>query len=132
MSKLNPISGFKWMDPKEFDFCSKGCVLEADLEYPKELQELHNNYSLAPDKIKIKREILSDYQLKIAELHNVPIGNAKKFVPNFFEKGKYVLHFQNLQLYIRLGLKLKSIHHVLEFHQSEWLKPCIEFNTKKV
>ena len=45
VSKLHPISGFKWMDPKEFDLnkcnsnSSKGCVLEADLEYPKELQE---------------------------------------------------------------------------------------------
>ena len=41
---------------KEFDLTkytgnsSKGYVLEVDLEYPKELQELHNNYPLAPDK----------------------------------------------------------------------------------
>ena len=98
----------------------------------KRVTRIHNDYSLAPDKIKIKREILSDYQLKIADLHNVPIGNAKKFVLNFLEKGKYVLHYENLRLYLRLGLKLKSIHHILEFHQSEWLKPCIEFNTKKV
>ena len=28
---------------------SKGCVLEVDLEYPKELPELHNDYPLAPD-----------------------------------------------------------------------------------
>ena len=44
---------------------SKGCVLEIDLEYPKELRELQNDYPLAPDKIEIKREMLSDYQLKI-------------------------------------------------------------------
>ena len=42
---------------------SKGCVLEVDLEYPKELRELHNDYPLAPDKLEIKREILSDYLL---------------------------------------------------------------------
>ena len=28
---------------------------------------------------------------------------------NFFEKGKYVLHYENLRLYLRLGLKLKSV-----------------------
>ena len=39
---------------------SKGCVLEVDLEYPEELKELHNIYPLAPDKIEIKRELLSD------------------------------------------------------------------------
>ena len=40
-----------------------GCVLEGDLKYPKELSELHNDYPLAPDKIEIKKEILSNYQL---------------------------------------------------------------------
>ena len=56
----------------------KGCVLEVDLEYPKELRELHNDFPLTPDKIEIKREILYEYQLKIADLYNIPIGNVKK------------------------------------------------------
>ena len=78
---------------------TKGCVLEDDLEHPKELRELHNDYLLAPDKIKIKREMLSEYQLKIADLYNIPIGNF------FFDKEKYVLHYENLKIYLRLGLK---------------------------
>ena len=57
---------------------SKGCVLEVDLEYPKELRELGNDHPLATDKIKIKREMLSAYQLKIADLYNIPITNIKK------------------------------------------------------
>ena len=57
MSKFLPVSGFKWIDPKEFDLnkytsdSSKGCVFEVDLEYPKELRELPNDYRLAPDKM---------------------------------------------------------------------------------
>ena len=45
MSTFLPTSGFKWIDPKEFELnkytsnSSKGCVLEVDLEYPKELME---------------------------------------------------------------------------------------------
>ena len=39
----------------------KGCVIEVGLEYPKELQELNNDYPLAPDKTEIKKEILPDY-----------------------------------------------------------------------
>ena len=31
---------------------SKVCIIEVDLEYPKELRELHNDYPLAPEKIK--------------------------------------------------------------------------------
>ena len=75
--------------------------------------------------------MLSEYQLKIADLYNIPIGNIKNLVPNFFDKEKYMLHYENLQLYLRLGLKLKKIHRVLEFNQSQWLKPYIEFNKQK-
>ena len=67
----------------------KGCVLEVDLEYPKELRELHNDFPLTPDKIEIKREMLSEYQLKIADLYNIPIGNVKKLLPNFIDKESY-------------------------------------------
>ena len=52
-------------------------------------------------------------------------------MPNFFDVKKYVIHYKNLQLYMRLGLKLKKIHRILEFNQSQWLKPYIEFNTQK-
>ena len=110
---------------------SKGCVLEVDLEYRKELRELHNDYPLAPDKIEINREMLSENQSKIADLYNIPIGNVNKLASNFFDKEKYVLHYENLQLYLRLGLKLKKIHRLSEFSQSQWLKPYIEFNTQK-
>ena len=123
MSKFLPISGFKQIDPQEFnlneytDNSSRGCVLEVNLENPKELQELHNDYPLALDKIKIKREMLSKYQLKIADLQNIPIGNVEKLLPNFFDK-ENVLDDESLQLYLRLGLKLKKVYRVLEFNQS--------------
>ena len=110
---------------------SKGCVLEVHLEYPKELREQHYDYPLALDKIEIKRGMLSEYQLTIDGLQNIPIGNVEKLVPNFFDKEKFMLHYENLQLYWRLGLKLKKIHRILEFNQSLWLKPYIEFNTQK-
>ena len=63
MSRFLSTSGFKWIDPKKFDlnkytnYSSKGCVSEVDLEYLKELHELHNDYPSALDKIEIKREI---------------------------------------------------------------------------
>ena len=50
---------------------------------------------------------------------------------NFFDKEKYVIHYENLKRYLRLGLKLKKIHHVLEFSYSQWLKQFVEFNTQK-
>ena len=113
LSKFLSTSGFTWIDLKEFGLkkdtsnSSKGCVLEADLKYSKELQELCNDYPLAPGKIEIKLEMLSDYQLKIDDFYNIPIDNVKKLVPNFFDKEKYVVHYENLNLYLGLGLKLK-------------------------
>ena len=93
MSKFFPTSGFKWVDPKEFGLnkYTNNCVFEIDLKYFKELRELHNDNSLAPDKVEIKSEILSEYQLKIADIYNIPIGNVKKLVPNFFGKKNYVI-----------------------------------------
>ena len=52
-------------------------------------------------------------------------------MPNLFDKEKHVIHHENLKPYLRLGLKLKKIHRILEFNQSQWLKPCMEFNTQK-
>ena len=64
----------------------------------------------------MKKEILFNYQLKIADFYNIPIGNVKKLVRNFFDKEKYVLHQENLQFYLRLGLKSKKYtthYHIL-------------------
>ena len=83
---------------------------------------MHNGYPLAADKIEIKEKNFSSYQLKIADLYNIPIGNVKKLVPYFFYKKKYMLHYQNLQLFLRLVLKLKK-YVVLEFNQTQWIKP---------
>ena len=107
MSKFLPRTSFKWIDPKKFDLnkytsnSSKGCVLEVDLEYPIELRELHNDYPLAPDEIVIEKEILSDYQLKIADLYNIVISSVK-LMPKCFDTEKYVIHNENFQLYLRL------------------------------
>ena len=46
--------------------------------------------------------MLSDNQLKNAGHYNIPIGNVKKLVPNFFDKEKYVIYYENLKLNLRL------------------------------
>ena len=62
MSQYLPYSGFKWLNQKEIsDFClnsisensSISYILEVDLEYPSELHDLHSEYHLAPEKLKI-------------------------------------------------------------------------------
>ena len=41
--------------------------------------------------------------------YKIPIGNVKKLVRNLFDEEKYVFHYENLQLYLRLELKLKKL-----------------------
>ena len=38
--------------------------------------------------------MLSSYQLKSGYLFNIPIGNVKELMPNFFDQEKYVLHYE--------------------------------------
>ena len=59
-----------------------------------------------------------------------PLETLKKLIPNFFDKEKYVIHYENLKLYLRQGLKQK-IHRALGWKQLQWLKPDIKFNTQK-
>ena len=50
MSKPLPTHGFKWMKRSELETWElHSCILEVDLEYPKELHDLHNDYPLAPE-----------------------------------------------------------------------------------
>ena len=42
--------------------------------------------------------MLSKYQLMRADFYNIPIGTGKKLVLNFFNKEKYVFHYENMQL----------------------------------
>ena len=61
-------------------------VLEFDREYPKDLLKLHNGYPVAPDNIKVKKEMLSNYQLEVADFYYILIGYVKKWLPDILIK----------------------------------------------
>ena len=101
MRQYLPISNFKWVknihkiEQKLMNIknnSSTGYALEVNLECPKILHDIHNDYPLAPEKINIPKEWLSKYCLKIVSVHNITTGTVKKFVPILMSKNNYVIH----------------------------------------
>ena len=111
---------------------NKGYILEVDLEYPESLHDLHNDFPLAPEKLKISFNDLSPFAQKLCSQLNLKSNlNTSKLIPNLNNKDNYVLYYKNLQLYLKLGLKLKKVHKILQFDEKPIMKEYIEFNSKK-
>ncbi|XP_022784290.1 uncharacterized protein LOC111324887 [Stylophora pistillata] len=112
MCKPLPVRGFKWVSQAEIGDWRASvrnipCILEVDLEYPKELHD----YPLAPERIMISS------------------NKVENFLPNLNEKKKYIIPHQNLKQCLELGLRLKKIYRGIKFEEEPWLKSYIELNT---
>ena len=138
MSQALPTGGFRWVED-----CGElaqsiadlpadgpeGHILEVDLEYPQELHDEHNSYPLAPERMAVQKEWMSDYQNGLLGVGVAPT-EVEKLVPNLRDKERYVLHYRNLLLYLSLGMRLTKVHRALRFEQSAWMEPYIRMNTE--
>ena len=116
MSEPLPPGGFKWVDvkPEEVYELSKkenyGYILKVDVRYPKEIHDSHNDLPFMCEKMKI--------------------DGVEKLTPNLYDKRKYLIHIRALIQVLDHGLILEKVHRVIEFEQSAWMKPYIDFNTQ--
>ena len=139
ISEYLPYGRFKWVKTtnetvnrilNKKDNSLHGYFLEVDVDYPENLHSFHKGYSTAPEKMK-KDQVLSPYCLEIKKEHDIKTGDINKLTPNLMSKKNYVVHYRNLKYYLSQGLILKKVHRILEFKQSAWMKPYIDFNTQK-
>ena len=72
MNEYLPYVGFEWLENiDKFDEMSIndkspiGYFLEVEIEYLEELQELHNDFPLAPEKLTVSSDMLSKYCKKL-------------------------------------------------------------------
>jgi len=65
----------------------------------------------------------------MADLGLEPL-NTEKLVLTLEDKNNYVVHYKNLQFYLRQGMRLKKVHRVIEFDQEPWMEPYIRMNTE--
>ena len=66
---------------------------------------------------------LSEYQKRLMEDLELKLPNSKKLLLTLHDKKNYVVHYRNLQFYLKQGIKLKLVHRVLEFEQECWMEP---------
>lgn len=128
MSQRLPIGEYEWLSESEIeknfnskesildlkDDSDKGYVFEVDLHYPDYLHEKHNDFPFCPEKRGISGITKND-----------------KLLLTFYDKEKYVIHYQMLKEALKHGLELKKVHRVLQFKQCAWMKPYIDLNTEQ-
>ena len=138
MSQPLPTGGFQWVEDCDrladsvknlLADGAEGYIFEVDLEYPQGLHDEHNAYPLAPERMVVQKEWMSDYQQELLGVGVAPT-EVEKLVPNLRDKERYVLHYRNLQLYLSLGMHVKKVHRALRFEQSPWMEPYIRMNTE--
>ena len=121
MSQKITVDNFNWIEKddisnfnenflKNYDENSdKGYILEADVEYPKNLYKLHSDLPFFPERMKINK--------------------CSKLTCTVQNKENYVIHIRALKKALNNGLILKKVHRVIQFNQEAWLKLYIDMNT---
>ena len=92
-----------------------GYFLEVDLEYPEYLFDSLKDYSLLPEKAKIKEKLLSPYCLEIKNEHDINVGNVNELTTNLMIKKNYVVQLRNLKCHLSKRLIFKKVYKYLEF-----------------
>ena len=120
MSQKLPVNGFTWVEKlsrfnerfiKNYNENSDiGYFLEVDIDYPKELFNLHKDLPFLPERKKVNK--------------------VEKLICSVEDKEKYVVHIRALKQALNHGLIIKKVHIVIKFNQRAWLRPCIGMNTK--
>ena len=117
------------------EYSNKGCILDVDVEYPKECHDKHTDYPLAPEIISVSADMLSDCQKethKEYHFNNAPKDRkTNQLILHVMDKQNYVLHTDILKFYLKKGIIIQKINRVIEFRHRQWLKPWIDFTTEK-
>ena len=122
MSQKLPVKGLKWVKQKTLskfnehfikkydEHSSKGYFLEVDIDYSKELFNIHKDLPFLPERKKVEK--------------------VEKLIWSIEDKKKYVIHIIALKQALNRGLKLKKVHRIIQFKQKVRLKAYIDMNTE--
>jgi hypothetical protein len=112
-----------------------GYFFDVDLEIPRELHDLTDDFPLCPEQQKITEEMISPAFKRMIEVEDPTIKERKpyktsveKLVHTFHPKSSYKVHYLLLQFYLAMGVRLLRINKVVQFNQQPWLKSFVEKN----
>lgn len=139
MCQSLPYKEFVFIDPTSFDMegylaskpdgrNSYGFLFEVDLDYPSELHDLHRDLPLAPERMIIEDEMLTDWQREQIERFGGRGAKTTKLVCTLNDKKNYIVHGEVLAFYVDAGMVLRKVHRVLRFKQAPIMRSFVEFN----
>ena len=115
--------------------CEKNHIFLLFQSYPEELQTRGDHFEnpLAPYETVITYEDLSDEAKKILIKNGVTTKSysQKKLISDFRKRTDYVTHIENLQFYLRHGLKLEKVTEIISFDQSRFARKFVKETTLK-
>ena len=82
--------------------------------------------------VTVGKNWLSPYNEELVNnLDGRRFSKTEKLVPHLGPRKDYVIHYQELQYYVKLGMIVDEVSEILSFDQTNWLAPYIALNTEK-
>ena len=114
-------------DEKKISF-----IFEVDLEYPLELHDRDDDYSLAPEVMSIEPEITAEKEHNLrAHYFVAACPFSRKLICSFLSKKLCVMLGQLLRFYLDRGMRLVKVHSAIRFNSSPYVAGYIANNTEK-
>ena len=123
MSQKLPVYGFKWVEKSRLSRFNERFIkqynensdiryfLEVDIDYPKDLFNLHKDFPFLPERKKVNK--------------------CEKRICSKEEQRKICCSYKSFKTNIKSWINTKKVHRVIKFNQRAWLKPYVNMNTKR-
>ena len=110
----------------------KGYFLNIKAHFPLKTHDYLSDLPSAVKNVAVEKNMLCPYNNELVEnIDGGRFSSTKKLVTHLGPRKDYVIHYQELQYYVKLGMIVEEISEILSFDQTNWLEPYIAFNTEK-
>ncbi|CAG8492072.1 6627_t:CDS:2 [Scutellospora calospora] len=151
MSQYLPIGNYKWEvshkyledNPNEQKKylekilntkadAKRGYFLNIKAHFPLKTHDYLSDLPPAVENMVVNKNMLCPHTTELVDnLDSRRFSATEKLVPHLGSREDYIIHYQELQYYIKLGMIVDEVTEILSFDQDNWLASYIAFNTEK-